>query len=464
MKKSTTKANSLKHKNQLGYIDPSVAGIDIGDKLIYVSIPDGKGNSIVEEFKTTTPELHGIVKKLKKANVTTAVMEATGVYWIPLFEIIEESGGIKPILVDAKSVKNVPGRKTDVQDCQWIQTLYSNGLLRAAFRPPRDRIKLRSYVRHRFNVIKTKQRSLLCMEKSLQLMNIKLSSALSDIGGISGMTIIRAIVAGEKNPLNLAKLRRRECKQPVETFIAALTGNFQEEHIFALKQALELYDFAEKQLEECDKKILAELESYPNKVDTPPPNRDKDKKKNGKYAAAKKPKKNNISFDIRTILWKKSGIDLTALMGVDASHALTIFAEIGGSVSTWENSKKFASWLKVCSGNNISGGKRRKSKKQPCANYVTQTLRMAALSAKSSNSYLGAHIRRISGRADKPRGIKAGAHKLGDQVYYMFKYGWQYHEKGESYYEKAHEERTLKNLKRRARELGFELKPIQKAA
>lgn len=464
MHKTKENNNSIKHKNKLGYIDPTVTGIDIGDKLIHVSIPDGKGDVVVEEFKTTTPELHRIFERLKGAGVTTAVMEATGVYWIPLFEIIEESGGIKPILVDAKSVKNVPGRKTDIQDCQWIQTLYSNGLLRAAFRPPRNRIKLRSYVRHRFSIIKIRQRALLCMEKSLQLMNIKLSSALSDIGGISGMAIIRAIVAGERNPLKLAELRRRECKQPIETFIAALTGNFQEEHIFSMKHALETYDFAERQILECDKQILNELETYPNIVETFPPNRDKDRRKNDNYIAARKPKKNSISFDVRTVLWRKSGIDLTALAGIDASHALTIYAELGGSVDAWKDLKKFASWLKLCPGNNISGGKRRKSKNQPCANYITQTLRMGALSAKSSNSYLGAHIRRITGKTDKPKGIKAGAHKLSSQVYYMFKYGWQYYEKGESFYEKAHEERTLKNLQRKARELGFELIAIKKVA
>lgn len=461
MNNSKAKAHSNKHKNQLGYIDPAVAGIDIGAQLIHVAIANGKGDVDVFEFGTTTPDLKKIADKLKEAGITTAVMEATGVYWIPLYDLLE-SLGFKSVLVDAKSVKNVPGRKTDVQDCQWIQTLYSNGLLRAAFRPPRDRLKLRDYVRQRFISIKMRQKALLHMEKALQLMNVKLSSAVSDVGGISGITIVRAIVSGETNPAKLAALRNRGCKKPEAAFIDALTGNYQIQHLFSLQQALECYDFADKQLKDCDKRILSELETYPNVVETLPPKRDKDKKTNGKYAAARKPDKNDLNFDARSILWKKSGIDMTALVGISANTALVIFAELGGSdVSAWKNSKEFCSWLKLCPGNNISGGKRRRSKKQPSSNYISQSLRMSALSAKNSKSALGAFIRRISGRTDKSKGIKAGAHKLAEMIYYMNKEGWIYSEKGQDYYEKAYEERCLKNLHKRARDLGYVLMPLQ---
>jgi hypothetical protein len=391
-------------------------------------------------------------------------MEATGVYWVPLYELIE-CAGLKAVLVDAKSVKNVPGRKTDVQDCQWLQTLYSNGLLRAAFRPPRNRLKLRSIVRQRQNVIKTKQVALLHMEKSLQLMNIKLSVAVSDIATVSGMAIIRAIVRGEKDPAILASLRDKRCQKPTEIFIAALTGNFQEEHLFALKQALDLHDFAIGQLLECDKQIEAELESYPDLEQAPLPKRDKDKKKNGQYASATKPQKNGYSFNVREILWRKSRIDLTALTGFEANTALLVFAELGGAdVSAFASAKEFASWLKLCPGNNISGGKRRKSKKQPCANYISQALRMAALAAKKSHTYMGAHIRRICGRTDKPKGIKAGAHKIAHQLYYMCKHGWLFYEKGEDFYEKTHQEKVIKNLKKKAHENGYELVPIAQVA
>jgi transposase len=455
--KNDTSLNSFpKHKNKLGYIDPTVAGIDIGAELIHVAIPDGKQSAVVIEFGSTTPELRSIAQKLKKAGVTTAVMEATGVYWIPLYEILEESG-FNPILVDAKSVKNVPGRKSDVQDSQWIQTLYSSGLLRAAFRPPRDRIKLRSYVRQRCGIIKTRQYSLHHMEKAMQLMNIKLSIAVSEIGGVSGMDIMRAIVAGVRDPVQLAALRSKRCKKSQQVFEDALTGNFQEEHIFSLQQALEQYDFANKQLEECDKRIEKELETYPDMANTPPPKRDKDKK-NGKCRSAPKPKKNDLSFDARTILWRKSGRDFTAFPGIQSSTALLIFAELGGTdVESWKSVKEFSSWLKLCPGNNISGGKRRKSKRQPCANRITQALRMAALSAKKSRTALGAHIRRISGRSDKLKGIKAGAHKLAHMLYHMCKEGWGYHEKGEETYEKAYEQRSLKNLEKRAKEFGYKL-------
>jgi len=446
------------HKNKLGYIDPTVAGIDIGDKLIHVSIPDGKNGSSVQEFGTTTPELHQIVKALKQAKVETGVMEATGVYWIPLYEIMEKSG-LTPVLVDAKNVKNPPGRKSDVTDAQWIQTLYSSGLLRPAYRPPRDRLKLRAYVRQRMGVIKTKQYALLHMEKALQLMNIKLSTATSDIAGVTGLNIIRAIANGEKDPHKLSALRSKLCRKEEHVFVAALTGNYQEEHVFALKQALALYDFSHKQLEECDECIKKELENIPDVVHTPPPKNHKDKIKDPRFSKLKKPKKNEFSFDVRATLWKKTGIDLTALAGVAETTALVIYAELGGiDVSAWNSEKAFSSWLKLSPGNNISGGKQRKSKRQkPSANYISQALRMSAVAAKKSDTSLGAHIRRACGRADNPRGIKAGAHKLAILVYQMCKNGWLYHEKGAEYNEKIHAEKALKGLHKKAKLLGYAL-------
>lgn len=464
LKVKSKKNNSVKHRNVLGFIDPTVAGIDIGDKVIHVAIPDGYGKTIVKEFQTTTPQLQKIVEELKKAGVTTGVMEATGVYWVPLYEVMEESG-LKPVLVDAKSVKNVPGRKSDVLDCQWLQVLYSSGLLRAAFRPPRERLNLRSYVRQRLNIVKTRQFALGRMEKSLQLMNIKLSSALSDIVGVSGLDIIRAIVQGVRDPHKLASLRNRGCKKPEEFFVEALTGNFQESHLFDLESNLEQYDFSEKQLKKCDEKIKGELESYPTVVQTAPPNRDKDKKKSKKFSDKRKPKKNEFSFDVRTLLWQKSGRDITALTGIQESTALIVFAELGGTdMSSWRTYKQFASWLKFCPGNNISGGKRRKSKKQPCSNYISQAIRMSAMSAKKSDTAMGAHIRRISGRADKAKGIKAGAHKIAIQIYHMYKEGWEFHEKGADWYEKEYADRCLKNLQKKAKQQGYKLVPIDKAA
>ncbi len=451
--------NGLNHRNKLGYIDPSIAGIDIGANLIHVAIPNSEGKTDVLEFGTTTPDLKNIAEKLKYAGVITAVMEATGVYWVPLYEILEDLGFI-PILVDAKSVKNVPGRKSDVRDAQWIQTLYSNGLLRAAFRPPRERLSLRAFVRQRQNIIKTRQRTLLHMEKALQLMNIKLSGAVSDIGGLSGMDIIRAIIAGEKDPLKLASLRNKKCKKPEEKFIAALTGNFQKEHIFSLKQAVDHYDFTEKQLMECDQLVKEELEILPDVTNKPIPKRDKDIKANGKLKTTRSKTKNSLFFNVRELLWRKSGFDATTLDGIEENSALLLFAELGGTdVSSWDREKEFTSWLKLCPGNNISGGKRRKSKKQPCANYMSQCFRMASVAAKKSDSALGAKIRGICGRTDKPKGIKAGAHHLAILYYNMCKHGWEYHRKGAAYYERMNNERRLEIIKRNARSLGYDLVP-----
>jgi transposase len=458
-----SKNNNLKARNKLGYIDPTVAGIDIGANLIHVSIPNKSGTTDVLEFGSTTPQLKKIADMLANAGVKTAVMEATGVYWIPLYEILEDLN-FTPVLVDAKAVKNAPGRKSDVVDCQWIQTLYSNGLLRAAFRPPRERLALRAFVRQRQSIIKYRQKSLLHMEKALQLMNIKLSGALSDIGGTSGMDIIRAIVKGERDPLKLAILRNKSCKKPLEEFVAALTGNFQKEHIFSLKQALNVYDFAGKQLEECDELIKLELEILPTVTNNPLPKRDKDRKANGKYKAARKTRKNSLNFNVRELLWEKSGVDGTSLDGVEENTALILFAELGGvDISSWNSEKEFSSWLKLCPGNNISGGKRRKSKRQPCANYVSQAFRMASLAAKKSDSALGAHIRSVSGRSDKAKGIKAGAHKLAVLYYNMCKFGWQYHRKGAVEYEKAYNLRRFKSLQKAADSLGYELQ-VKKAA
>ena len=283
-------------------------------------------------------------------------------------------------------------------------------------------------------MIKIKQHALLHMEKALQLMNIKLGTAVSDIAGVSGLGIMRAIAAGERDPYRLAGMRSKLCKKEEETFVAALTGNYQEEHVFSLKQALAQYDFAHKQLEECDEHIQKELEQFPDVVNTPPPENHKDKKKHPKFSRLKKPKKNDLSFDVRTTLWKKSGIDLTALPGISDSTALLIYSELGGTdVSAWRSEKAFSSWLKLSPGNNISGGKRRKSKRQkPSANYISQALRMSSVAAKRSDTALGSHIRRICSRADNPKGVKAGAHKLATMVYHMCKGGWTYYEKGAS--------------------------------
>lgn len=446
-------------KNKLGYIDPSVAGIDIGSKLIHVSIPDARKGVIVREYGTTTPDLHQIAKDLQQAGATTAVMEATGVYWVPLYEVLESvEHKLEPILVDAKSVKNVPGRKTDVLDCQWIQTLYSSGLLRKAFRPPEERLTLREYVRTRTRIIKTRQKALLHIEKALQLMNIKLSTALSDVGGVSGMTIVRAIVDGERDPVRLAQLRHKSCKKPKEDFIKALTGNYRDEHVFALEQAVDLYDFSYEQLKQCDSRIQVELEKLPTVTNSPAPPREKDRRADGRYSTARKPEKNMCTFDVRTLLWQKSGVDLGSMPGLSDLSSLTIFAELGGTnVDAWRSEKEFASWLKLCPGNNISGGKQRKSKRRICVNPVAQTLRLGAVACKRARGALGAFIRRICGRTDKPKGIKAGAHRMACILYQMCKHGMAYIERGEAYAEKAYNDRLLKNMKKRAKDLGYKL-------
>ena len=327
-------------------------------------------------------------------------------------------------------------------------------MIEADYRPPRDPLTLRTYARERQNIIKIRRDALLQIEKALQLRNIKLSSVLSDIGGISGMDIIRDIANGEKDPHKLAAMRKPGTKKEESEFIDALTGNFQEGHLHIFRRALRTFDYAANEIQTTDKLMEQELEKLPTLVSTPPPARQK--KTNPVHRSARKPKKHQLSFDARALLWQKTGIDLTAIPGIEANTALLIFAELGGfNVDAWKSHKAFSSWLKLCPGNNISGGKRRKCRSQTCVNYITQALRMAAMSAKHSKSSVGQRIRGISGRTDNMRGIKAGAHKLAILIYGMCKHGWEYHEKGEDYYEKKNKERRVKALKKMAKELGF---------
>lgn len=459
-----TKQSQYKSKNNrrkqitfpahLEHINKMAAGIDIGSSSHFVAVPMGCDDVSVREFKSFTTDLIELADWLEHCGIETVAMESTGVYWIPLYELLE-SRGFEVKLVDARHVKNVSGRKTDVLDCQWLQQLHTYGLLNGAFRPNESVCVLRSYLRQRSMLIQQASSHIQHMQKALSQMNIQLHNVISDITGDTGMKIIRAIVAGERNPSVLACYRDKRCKNSLETIEKSLIGNYREEHIFALTQAIELYDTYKAKIIECDNKIELQVSTFEDRVI----------EKSSQQASAVKGKsrahcKNTFSFDAKSQLIRIVGVDLTMIPGIEASSALKIVSEIGLDLGRWKSSKQFSSWLGLCPGNKVSGGKRLGGKSKRTASYAASTLRMAASTLHRSNSALGAFFRRLRSRLGAPKATTAAAHKLAIIFYEMIKNRVEYDEVGQDYYEKQYRDRMVKNLSLRAKMLGFELKEI----
>lgn len=434
----------------LKQINLNAAGIDVGAQEVYVAVPPDRSEQSVRSFPTFTADLGNLAEWLKACHIQTVAMEATGVYWIPLFEILEEKG-FEVCLVNARHLKNVSGRKTDVLDCQWIQQLHTYGLLNPSFRPPEQIVAIRSLVRHREMLVQYRSAHIQHMQKALTLMNLRLSNVLSDITGVSGLRIIRAILAGERNPHKLAQMRDERCKKSEAEIAKSLEGHYKREHLFALKQALELYDFYDQQLKACD----AELEAMYQEVDppenpgTPPP-----------ASRTQKRRKNQAHFDLSPALYRLAGIDLTQIDGIDELTAQKVLSETGTNMSKWPTVKNFTSWLHLCPNNKITGGKVIHTGVQPTKNRATIALKVAAASLKNSNSALGAYYRRMRARQGAPAAITSTAHKLARIIYFMLKEKKPYHDFGSDYYEKQYRDRIIRNLNRRASLLGYKLEPL----
>jgi transposase len=437
----------------LAHINCKAAGIDVGSTSHFVAVPEGLDAESVREFKSFTSDLYELAAWLERCGVNTVAMESTGVYWIPLFELLE-SKGFEVKLVDARHVKNVSGRKTDVLDCQWLQQLHTYGLLSAAFRPSEDICTLRAYLRQRNMLIKHGASHIQHMQKALSQMNVQLHNVLSDITGETGMKIIRAIVAGERDPSVLAGCRSPKCKNSLEVIQKSLVGHYRSEHIFSLKQALELYDTYKDKVAACDAEIEKQLSNF-----TDSEGKQGEERKQG---TTRSNCKNKLSFDVRSHLIRVTGVDLTAIPGIEASSALKIVSEIGLDFSRWKSSKQFASWLGLCPGNKVSGGKRLGGKSKRTANYASSALRMSASTLHRSQTALGAFFRRLKSRLGAPKATTAAAHKLAVIIYNMLKNGTEYIETGKDYYEKQYRDRMVRNLNLRAKELGFEI--VAKAA
>lgn len=435
--------------NALEQINPHAAGIDIGAQEIYVAVPPERDTDSVRSFPTFTADLRRLAEWLKACRIDTVAMEATGVYWIPLYELLEKEG-FEVYLVNARHLKNVSGRKTDVLDCQWIQQLHTYGLLSPSFRPPAQMVAIRSLVRHREMLVQYRSAHIQHMQKALTIMNLRLTNVLSDISGVSGLKIIRSILAGERNPERLASLREPGCKKSAAEIAKSLEGHYQREQLFALKQALELYEFYDQQLQACDAELEAMYQEFdpPDNPGTPPP-----------APRTQKRRKNQAHFDLAPALYRLTGVDLTQIDGVDELTVQKVLSEIGIDMSKWPTVKHFTSWLRLCPNNKITGGKIIQTGVQPTKNRASAALRVAAASLKSSDSALGAFFRRMRARLGTPAAITATAHKLARIIYFMLKEHKPFHDFGSDSYEQQFRARTLRNLSRQAAKMGFRLEP-----
>jgi transposase len=424
---------------------PNAAGIDVGASSHWVAVPRHLDDEPVREFGAVTDDLNALADWLLACGVDTVALESTGVYWIPVYEVLEQRG-LKVWLVDARQMKYVPGRKSDVQDCQWLQKLMSLGLLRAAWRPAGDICVVRAVARQR-EVLITEQASWVQrMQKALVQMNIQLTEVLSDVMGMTGQAIIRAIVAGERDPKVLARHRHSRIKASAEQITKALTGNWREEHLFVLRQALAMHDDIARHLAECEAKQQALLGQLSQ----------------GKVDLGKAPKagsKSRREFDIRQTMANWAGVDLTRINGLGAAAVMKILSEIGPDLSRFANVKHFCSWVGLCPGTKISGGKVLSANTKRSANRVRQALKMAAMSLSHSTSALGAFYRRLCSRMDKPRANTAAAHKLARMVYFMLTRGQAFVDQGQQRYEDQQRQRSIAALKRRAAALGFQINP-----
>jgi len=427
--------------------NPHAAGIDIGEAEHWVAVPPDRSPQPVRRFGTFTADLETLADWLLDCGITTVAMESTGVYWIPVFELLE-TRGLQVMLIDPRQAKRVPGRpKTDRLDCQWLQRLHAYGLLAAAFRPAEQICVLRSSLRHRQMLLTYAAHHIQHMHKALQQMNLKLSQVVSDLTSVTGMAILRAIIAGERDPLTLAKLRNPHCHHSEEEIAKALHGTWRAEHLFALQQAVELYQFYHQQLTVCDQHLQAHLGTFADQSHgqplPPKPRRHK--------------KVNEPRFDARTPLYRLAGVDLTTIEGIEEGTALVILSEIGTDMSRWPSVKHFCSWLGLAPQHKISGGKVLSRRVRPGAQRVAVALRLAARTVQHAHTALGAFYRRMRSRLGAPKAITATAHKLARLVYSLLKHGSAYVQQGLDAYESQYRERKIKAMARQAQALGYTL-------
>jgi len=436
-------------KKRLSTINPNAAGIDVGSQFHVVAVSADRDEEPVRTFQSFTGDLHRLADWLLACRIDTVAMESTGIYWIPLYEILQ-ARGIAVVLANARDVKHVPGRKTDVNDAQWLRQLHEYGLLRGSFHPPADIAALRAYLRQRERLLDYAASHIQHMQKALMQMNLQLHHVVSDITGKTGMRIIRAILDGVREPAVLAQHRDARCKATVETIAHALEGNYRPEHLFALSQAVALYDAYQQHVVACDghiEALLARLRASEPPHDPLPAARHGTRQPNA------------LSFDVRAALYAMIGVDLTQIHGFGPYLALKLVGECGTDMSRWPSAKHFTSWLCLAPGNKISGGKVLSTHTRRSKNRVSALLRLAAVNVGKTDSALGAFYRRLAARAGKAKAVTATARKLAILFYNTLRHGVDYRDPGASYYEERHRERVLGNLARRAKQFGYTLEP-----
>lgn len=452
MQKKSAKSKKDKRRVSIDQAWPLIharaAGVDLGSREHWVAVPEDCGARPVRCFGTFTGDLEAMGDWLKECQITTVAMEATGVYWIPLFQILERRG-FEVLLVNAKQIKNVSGRKSDVADCRWIQRLHTFGLLGASFRPADPYCVVRSYLRYRDELVAARGVQTQHMQKALQQMNVQLTQVFSDINGVSGLAIIGAILEGQRDPLKLAGMADRRVKAGLAQIARALVGDYRTEHLFVLKIAFDLYHTYEAKIEACDQELARELAQLPDRVDC-----------QTKPLPAKAGPK-NITPDLRLGLYRKLGVDLTAVEGFGPVVALTVLSEVGPDLSRFKTEKHFASWLGLCPDNRISGGRILSRRTRRVVNRLSDVLRLAATTLERSQTALGAYYRRMKAKLGAAEGVTATAHKLARLLYRLLTHGEQYVREGMAHYEKKNQERKLKGLQKAAAASGYDLVPRQ---
>ncbi len=432
-------------------VHPQAAGVDIGSDRHWVAVTPDLDADPVRSFRSFTGDLHALADWLERCGVESVAMESTGVYWIPLYELLE-ARGFEVFLVDARHARNVPGRKSDVLDCQWIEELHRYGLLRASFRPEEAIVRMRAYLRQRERLVQMGATHIQHMQKALSQMNLQLHNVISDITGKTGLQILRAIVEGERAPKQLARFRDPRCRASREVIAASLEGHYREEHVFALQQALELYDVCQEKIAACDAQIARTLTALaPDEAPVPLP---------AAPRSARKPRGNEPRFEIRDPLFRLTGgVDLSQIDGLGPYSALRLVSEIGLDLSRWPTFKHFASWLRLAPGTKISGGKRLDRRTPPGAPRAATILRQAATTLRRTDTALGAFYRRMAARVGAGKAVVATARKLAGIVYDMLTTGRPYQPQTSEAYDLRNRERVRRALQRRAQALGYRLVP-----
>lgn len=448
-------AHRSPHVESFPIIHARAAGIDIGSRFHVAAISVDLDDDPVRTFGTFTSDLRALRDWLVSRGITTVAMESTGVYWIAVYEILAEQG-LEVVLVNARLGKNVPGRKSDVNDAQWLQRLHTSGLLRGSFRPAEEMLSLRSYIRQRESLVSIAAANIQHIQKALEQMNIQLHHVVTDITGVTGMLILNAIVNGEHNPTVLARLRTGSCKASESEIAAALDGNYREEHLFSLCQCMELYNIYREKIDECERamesrlKHLSHLHGCSTK-ELPPP-RAKGKQHNG------------INFDVRAALLSLTGVDLTQIHGIGPGLAIKLVGECGTDMAKWPSAQHFTSWLCLAPGNKVSGGKLLSSQTRRSSNRAAAMLRLAAVTVGKTDTALGSFYRRLAARIGKAKAVTATARKIAVLFYNSLRYGMIYVDPGSVSYDEKYRQRVVANLRRRAEALGFTLTDKLKAA